>query len=279
MNSDLLIQRKQAFHYNQEQRQLLTNLCEPLYTYLDVDWFFRGYISMNSQDEAVGYSPLVTDMEFLNLYMQRFDGDVAGKPFVKAVKETALNAYSYFLWTNESDCSLIQMCLQKIGIVKGLTIYKRCAARIEAWWFASKNGRGIPNTITQSSIIPFQDFIQYFDEKQIFCDLQGPLVNYPYCFDLSYDQPNISKIEDFKKSISANKSTLSIGDKLVSLSKREWECLTGFSQGKTYKGVANALSLSPRTVEGYLNQIKEKTGISHKSKLVDCFLENNQISF
>jgi len=35
----------------------------------------------------------------------------------------------------------------------------------------------------------------------------------------------------------------------------------------------------PRTVETYLNQIKEKTGISSKEKLIDHFIEYNQSFF
>lgn len=59
------------------------------------------------------------------------------------------------------------------------------------------------------------------------------------------------------------------------LSEREWECLSRLSQGKTYKEVASALLLSPRTIETYVNNIKEKSGIFCKSKLIQCFLENN----
>jgi DNA-binding CsgD family transcriptional regulator len=92
---------------------------------------------------------------------------------------------------------------------------------------------------------------------------------------MSYIQPDLDKIKIFENLTHTNKFVLKVADKPILLSKREWECLSRFSQGKTYKEVARVLSLSPRTVEAYLNNIREKTQISLKSKLIDCFLKNN----
>lgn len=58
-----------------------------------------------------------------------------------------------------------------------------------------------------------------------------------------------------------------IGD--VYLSKRESECLRYLVRGKSIKGIANALGLSARTVENYINRIKFKLGVSYKSDLIE----------
>ena len=281
MNPELLEQRKDALFYNQGQGHLITNLCEPLKSHLDIDFFVKLVVPLDSQSQASGYRPLVTDTEFLDLYMDKFDGDVAGKPFLDVIQETSLNSYSYFLWPNGNNCLLVQSCLQKIGLTRGLTIYKRCPDRMETWWFASKNGKGIPYSITQESISLFQKFVRFFDETKTSNHLLSlsPLVKYPIPIDMAYNQSNFEKNQNFEVSLSGNKFTLNIGEKPISLSKREWECLSGMAQGKTYKGVANTLSLSPRTVETYLNQIREKTGVASKSKLIDCFLANNHSAF
>ncbi|MBY0461750.1 MAG: helix-turn-helix transcriptional regulator [Alphaproteobacteria bacterium] len=264
-----------------KKNHILAFFCEPLKTYLDIDWFCRGVVPLNSQGQAIGYYPLALDIEFLNAYMHGFDDGVTGKPFLNAIKETSLNSYSYFLWPNGSDCLLVQNCLQKIGLVRGLTIYKRYKDRIETWWFASKNELSIPNSITKSSVAPFQEFIRYFDQKQESNNLLclSPFVKYSVSVDMSHNRSNFEKAEDFIAYINSNRFIMNIEGKSVLLSKREWECLSEMAQGKTYKGVANSLSLSPRTVEHYLNQIRAKTGVSYKSKLIDHFLANNQTHF
>ncbi len=53
----------------------------------------------------------------------------------------------------------------------------------------------------------------------------------------------------------------------VYITAQELKCLTMKLQGCSYKEIANAHQLSPRTVETYLNRIKTRSGISHKSQL------------
>ena len=276
MNPEFLAMKKDALHYYQSQNHLINTLCEPIKTFLDVDLFTRATIVLNYQGEAIGLNSLMTNLELLDFYMLQFDDDTTGKPFVRAIRETPLNSYSYFLWPTGESCPLVQVCLQKFGFIRGLTIYKRYAERIEAWWFASKSLRGIPSTITQASLVPFFDFMHYFEKKRTINNLLKPVVKYPKLFDLSLIQPNLYKVEGLNLSTEKDKLVMNTKDRTVLLTKREWECLSEISQGKTYKEVANALSISPRTVEDHVNRLKEKMGASHRSKLVNCFLENNQ---
>ena len=58
---------------------------------------------------------------------------------------------------------------------------------------------------------------------------------------------------------------------LDQLTKREIEVLSLWAKGYTMKGIAQERGLSPRTVESYLQNIKQKTGASHKSDLVQAY--------
>ncbi len=276
MTTNLLLQKKEAFHYNRTHNHFIGSLCEPLKTYLNIEWFSRTIVALNSQQQAIGQHVIVTDIEFLDPYTLKLDSDVSGKPFAQAIKDGSLNSYSYLLWPNGNNCPLIEMCVQKIGLARGLTIYKRHQDHVMAWWFASKNENGIPSTVSQSSMAPFHEFIRYFEAKRAAHDLFSPLVEYALPFDLSYNEPDQQKMESFISSIQTRKFLFTIENQSIFLTKRELDCLSALSQGKTYKEVAVALSLSPRTVETYLNQIKEKTGTSYKSKLIDSFLKNNK---
>ncbi len=54
---------------------------------------------------------------------------------------------------------------------------------------------------------------------------------------------------------------------LATLSQREKECLTLFSKGYTYEAVGKKLFLSTRTVEHYIESVKNKTGFTTRAEL------------
>ena len=273
MNSELIAQRKKAFLYNHDKHSLLIDVTAPLKTYFDIDLFAQEEVLLNSKGEAIEYKTLITNLGFLNSYIHGCDHDHTAEPFIQPIKEASLGSYSFFPWSDPNDCPFSQMLCQQFGFSRGLFVYKRYETYLKAWWFVGKESSKIPAAVTKETLSPFQDFIHYFEAKQLF---DNPFMGFTHPFDLSYEPINGYQLSKFKKSINLNKHSLVVGKKSILLSKREWECLSGMAQGKTYKGVAKLLSLSPRTVETYLNQIREKAGIPSKAKLVDYFIEQNQ---
>ena len=59
----------------------------------------------------------------------------------------------------------------------------------------------------------------------------------------------------------------------VEFSVRERECMRLLAKGYTHKMIAKELSISPRTVETYLNHVKKKTGANSKGDLVKYLLK------
>ncbi|MES2214637.1 MAG: helix-turn-helix transcriptional regulator [Pseudomonadota bacterium] len=57
----------------------------------------------------------------------------------------------------------------------------------------------------------------------------------------------------------------------IPLTPREVDCLHYLSLGHGAKSIARMLSLSPRTVECYLTKVKDKTGYSSKTKLLEAW--------
>lgn len=55
------------------------------------------------------------------------------------------------------------------------------------------------------------------------------------------------------------------------LTNQEAACLTKLAQGKSFKETARLLTLSPRTVESYLHNIKNKMGCDSTSELLNIF--------
>lgn len=63
------------------------------------------------------------------------------------------------------------------------------------------------------------------------------------------------------------------------LTERERECILHILKGKTSAQIAEMLSLSRRTVEGYINNVKSKLGCNTKSMLIDKILEFGLANF
>ena len=59
----------------------------------------------------------------------------------------------------------------------------------------------------------------------------------------------------------------------VNLSKRETDVLSMLYQGLSAKATAQRLNLSPRTVEHYLENLKNKLGLTRKSELLRFYIE------
>ena len=115
----------------------------------------------------------------------------------------------------------------------------------------------------------FNHFIFYF-KQQMFPFLK---MKEDRCIKLSINplervNPKDNFILDFYHQTEISKFYLGKKFQGVSFSKREAECLFHLIHGKTAKGIARILKISPRTVEGFVNNIKLKIGVTNKSGLV-----------
>lgn len=63
------------------------------------------------------------------------------------------------------------------------------------------------------------------------------------------------------------------------ISDRERQCIFHLVKGKTTTQIAESLGLSQRTVESYLDNIKNKLGCNSKSMLIDTILQMGLASF
>jgi len=63
----------------------------------------------------------------------------------------------------------------------------------------------------------------------------------------------------------------------MTLSCQQNKCLNYLSQGMTAQEIGDAMHLSKRTVEHYINIIRDKTGLTKQSHLVQWFLNNTKI--
>ena len=72
-----------------------------------------------------------------------------------------------------------------------------------------------------------------------------------------------------------NLSRLSKTNSVPSFSKQEYCCLELLARGRTMKEIGRVLRISPRTVESYVESIKNKIGCNFKSQILDTFYKNH----
>lgn len=65
----------------------------------------------------------------------------------------------------------------------------------------------------------------------------------------------------------------------INFSKRELEVLFYYLRGKSAKTIAKILQLSFRTVENYIQNIKNKVGLDRKEDLIDFAISNGYFSY
>lgn len=94
MNSELIDQRKEAFWYNHQKHGLLVDVTTPLKTYFNIDLFVQEKVLLNSEGEAIRYKTLITNLSFLNTYINGFDHDHTAEPFICMIRRDSFNQRS-----------------------------------------------------------------------------------------------------------------------------------------------------------------------------------------
>ena len=118
----------------------------------------------------------------------------------------------------------------------------------------------------------FEKHIVYFRSKAKKLIEQSSRI--PYFFDLKTTSHNDKKEralysdrKGFNQAI--ENLNLSIGD--ITFSPRQSLCYKYFATGRTMKEIAKILNISHRTVEGYIEEIKNKLNCRYKSELIDIY--------
>lgn len=162
-------------------------------------------------------------------------------------------------------------------------IVERFNNYVEYFQFASPRNASNINNYFINNIDMFERFILYFKDAAsllIMKAVQDQLIK-PWrkvesklqaagYLDAIFDK------ESFVKKITPNKLFLEIDGYRIKLTKREIDCARLLFRGKTYREIALSLSLSPRSVESYIESIRAKTNCRNKSELIELLFKNKQ---
>ena len=170
----------------------------------------------------------------------------------------------------------IDLCVQN-KVHHRIYLLKRKKNNFYIYGFGSSSQKRSMVDFFMNSLNVLERFVEYFEKKArdlienshetstIF------LPNYLLKLDRKILQEDIAVNLpiDFNKFLDKDDDTSCLLQFGEHLTPREIDCLDLLSQGFTMKVIARKLLISPRTVESYLRNVKEKCGVQTKSELIE----------
>lgn len=256
---------KIALQYSLEMTENISSISNFFIQPLGLTTFGYKRVYQNGQ-----YLFLSTNEDWLKYHYQNVKDH--GKFFQEAMDTAHLNNSYKVLWPLVPGDHFLE-ALNHFGMWHGINFYKWKGDYLELWTFSTSPDRGSISQIYLNTLPYFEDFIHYFNlkadeiinvnQKEKLAQLEHKLV-----VPSLQDAPSFNPLSQIISQIKIDKCVVNSPNGIVTLTKRESECLKLLGTGKSAKEVAAILDLSSRTVECYVNQVKEKTGCYSKSKLL-----------
>lgn len=248
-------------HKSIKQSKDITRICSPLFNETEitnfnyVKEFFDGRrLSLSNHADWLMY-------HFEKKYYQN-----------NIEKYRYVYLYDYILVDNIPADEMIRDAKKLFNMPHGFSLHKTADDHFEFYHFSTNTENPNTNNWYLNNITLIKKFILYFlhDAKKIINSTK------PYV----PDSPIITLQDSYKKVIESSKNThSSLNDitinswtcahnKSPTLNRREIEVMLRLIMGKTTKLTAKELFLSPRTVEYYINNIKNKFSCNNKTDLL-----------
>lgn len=270
MHASLIEINKVAYQYSEPAQEQLKEICMPL-SYLDITYF--GYMKIFNNGS---FFKLTNNLNFQKDYFFH-DGGFGG--IFSNIYSNTKNT-TYFLTPNDPESlrkdHVIELAKYH-NIWDTFNIYKNINGCVHGYFFGTATPSSALSHKYFNNILLLERFISYFDEqaKDLIDTTDHKKLG---CFDHKFNFGKISdekilneKIESFLKKTYLPRLFSKNKNEFIQLTKREAECLHYLSYGKTMKEIGRILGLTPKTIEFYLRNIKEKSGYKSREELLISF--------
>ncbi|MBY0462322.1 MAG: helix-turn-helix transcriptional regulator [Alphaproteobacteria bacterium] len=184
-------------------------------------------------------------------------------PILSSFQEEHTRYASYtFTWDEELPFLPVQIVKEKFDMHHGITLVKRQKNFYDMVGFAMKSTRSNPMSYYFNHLKTMENFGDDFLRKN---SKQVKIVENKKIL-----PPIHMQDKNHKKMCLPNKSSkcqVKGFNGPTYLTHQEIFCLQLLNEGKSYKQIAEHLSISSRTVETYFNRIKDRTGSSSSTDL------------
>lgn len=244
----------------------MTKVTRPLRNHLGIPFF--GYHRIDFEGK---YTVLTDRPDWAEFYLE--NEFYINDPYLKLPSEYSAGVSFFSHFGLQEKNPMIKAWGKKVQADEGIVLIEKKSKAVEFFIFAGNQQNHDFSKLYLNHLSLLRSFSNYFKKemKSVLMNQQEEGYRLPISDKLdSTCQNRIDpKIEDRQK----EPFLASIGYKAEwnlarSLTQREKECLKHLLEGKSIKGIATTLSLSPRTVEYYLVNVKNKIGCWNKEELV-----------
>lgn len=259
-----------AFNFSQD----LTQICDSFFKSTKINFF-----SINRLYADGGVNGIMTNPEWKDVYLKKHYNN----SFDQWLNYTAHEIEDFSLWSlsnlyilDQNMINLYDDCC-KHDFKNGIIFVEKFDGYHEIYNFCSNNYEADKFFI--HNIDTLRLLILSIKEKINISKKMSSELDHAYV--LSSSEANINSFNHQKTSpldIKINKFYLKGLENQRYLTKREMLCLHLLTQERTTKQIAKALSVSPRTVETHLNNIKLKSNCNDLRDVKAKFLNNLYLS-
>lgn len=247
------------------QAQTISDICDPL-QYLNIHHFCYLHMSHNGERSFIATTP-----KFTEHYLDK-------KYYETDVHNASVKPEKYMLYDQQEyrgkTRKLVEDAAEFFNIKQFFMISRENQNGVDYYHFATKSSHDMSYTYF-SHILQLNQFIDYFHDRlnmsKTLKEMSKFTLETKTHHDnwISFEKPpiNLSSFENALNEISSLKTTLP---------SQQIKCLEYLSQGFSAKETAVKLSLSHRTVESYLDHIREKLGLKNKYQMVAWYCKNKQ---
>ena len=167
-----------------------------------------------------------------------------------------------FFWDEELPEVPVNLVREKIGIYHGMTILKRNREFYDMIAFGMDKPRRNAMSYYINNFKVLEKFADQFIKTRT--DLLSIHERQKLQLPTTYQDPNRLKI-----CLSDRQQRFAIKGKFgkTYATAQEIFCLQYLEQGKSYKEIADILTISPRTIETYLERVKHRTGFNTREQI------------
>ncbi|MBY0281674.1 MAG: LuxR C-terminal-related transcriptional regulator [Alphaproteobacteria bacterium] len=250
-------------------------ICKPLFDFFSITGF--TFQRMYKDGGRLYFSSSETWIE--NFYSKNY---FLASSFRKFEQLQTFNLWKY--WPQQDDVfyQLMADAKENFDYANGIVIIRSYSEYMDAFTFRAQPKNDLVNYQYLSEFQYIEKFLDYF---YVVAD---PLISKAHKKKIIIPEDIVQPIyinnedfkdyrkrrEDFLSAINQDRILIDNAEKKFFLSKRESDCLRLLVRGQIAKEIAHNLSLSPRTVEGHLVNIKTKLGCASRSQIVEKVLSH-----
>jgi DNA-binding CsgD family transcriptional regulator len=254
--------------YQKKVAREVLEICKPIFDFFKINFFSHTRAFHNGEFTCLLTSTELTEYYLNNKFPINFS---AGKGFFLEAGYYLANHISV-----PSSTEIRKLLCENFNTDHFLYIIDKQKNYDDMYALATRpeNDAIINQYLNEREFLQY--FILYYKDKASTLLKNADTVRYSKEYFPFYNNATILSDNDDKclrqtcmQDMILNKIYISGNEGEVSISKREFDCLQYIVKNYTLKEIGKHLSLSPRTVETYLNNLKRKLGCNSRSQLID----------